>query len=259
MTKLLCDGDLYEQVFYSQEAHFEILAQKQLKVLLPDFHILPFKMFVQGDEGLRRKPDLALVHKDYGVWAVVEVELAHHSLRRHVYPQIKCFSTGRYDDAHAEYLSRKAPVLALSNVAKMVRYVEPRIMVVVNSKEVLEHGWSELSDELGAKMTFLESYRSPRDRVIFRFDGYLPKVKPSRIARARKHEMINVLQCRPSDYFEKHPGDLVIYCGDKPVTWRTFVTADSALLTPCSPIEIERKRNYEIEQSADGRLNLVKL
>lgn len=259
MTKLLCDGELYEQVLYAQESHFESLVEKQLKVLLPDFHVLPFKMFVQGDEGIRRKPDLVLIHKEFGVWAVVEVELAHHSLQQHVFPQIKCFSTGAYDVEHAEYLSNKAPELALSELTKMLRYVEPRVMVVVNSKEVMDRGWSRLADELGAKMTFVESYRSPRDRVIFQVDGYLPRIRATLIARARKHEMINVLQCRPSTYFERHPGDLTIYYDERPMIWRTFVTADSALLTPCSPIEIERRRNYEVQQDSTGRLSLVKL
>ena len=259
MTKLLCNGDLYEKVFYDREAHFESLVRQQLCLLLPDFHILPFKAFVQGEEGLRRKPDLAIVHKEYGSWVVVEVELAHHSLERHVYPQLKCFSTGYYDDAHAEYLRKQNPELSFHSLSRMIKYVAPSVMVLVNSKDVIERGWESLSHELGVRLSFLESYRSPKDRVIFRFDGYLPKVKSARLAGARKHEMINALQCRPVDYFERLGGDLVIYYNSRPIKWRMFTTADAALLTPCAPFEIDRNRNYDITLSKDGRLELTKL
>jgi hypothetical protein len=34
-----------------------------------------------------KKPDLALIDRDYRAWWVVEVELAHHSLHHHVLPE----------------------------------------------------------------------------------------------------------------------------------------------------------------------------
>ena len=255
----MCDDAIYEPVLYDQESHFERIVRSQLAILLPDFYIVPFKIFVQGDEGLRRKPDLAIIHREFGTWAVVEVELAHHSLDRHVYPQMQCFSTGLYDQGHAEYLCRINQELSVENVLYMIKYVEPKLIVIVNSTDVLNRGWGRLSQELGVKLAFLETFRSNRDRAIFRFDGYLPTVNPMRVAGARKHRMINALRCQPIAFFEKRPNELTIYVEDRPVRWRQFATADTVLLTPKTPIELTSSRNYEITQSTDGRLNLVRL
>ena len=120
MTALLRQSRIYEQVFYGQEWHFRSIAKKELTKILPHFAILDFSPFVLGDEGIRRRPDLALVDKNYTMWVVVEVELEKHSLEHHVVPQIRAFATGRYDESHARIIHEKDATLNLDQLNSLI-------------------------------------------------------------------------------------------------------------------------------------------
>ena len=83
MTRLLFDGEWYEAVdgrsWY--ESDFEAVIEAHATSLFPDSHILPFKIAVESEHD-RKIPDLALVDHEYRQWSVIEVEMAHHSLKQ---------------------------------------------------------------------------------------------------------------------------------------------------------------------------------
>ena len=200
MTLLIRQDRTYEQVYYERESHFLGIAKAELSKILPGFSILEFSPFIIGDEGSRRRPDLALVHRNYDMWAVVEVELENHSLEHHVVPQIRAFATGRYDESHAELLHQRDSTLSLEKLCNLTVYQPPVVSVVVNSRLVLSKGWGVLESDYSARLTFLESFRSEDGDVIVSISGYLPTPRPRRVISLKKHKMLNALVCtRPAD------------------------------------------------------------
>ena len=178
MTLMIRQDRTYEQVYYEQESHFLGIVKTELSKLLPGFSILDFSPFIIGDEGSRRRPDLALVHRSYDMWAIVEVEVENHSLDHHVVPQVRTFATGRYDESHAELLHRRDSTLSLEKLRNLTLYQPPVVSVVVNSRLMLDKGWGALESDYSARLTFLESFRSEDGDVIVSISGYLPTPRP---------------------------------------------------------------------------------
>ena len=260
MTRLTHRARIYEQIYYERESDFVPIVKDEFSKILPDFSILDFSPYIIGDEGSRRKPDLALVDRKYRMWAVIEVELEKHSLEHHVIPQIRTFSTGRYDKSHAEMLYKKDPSLNLDNLNRMVAYVLPTILVIVNSRSVLEDGWDILESDHSARLTFLESFRSMDGDVICSISGHLPTPPPSRTIKLKKCEMLNALVCA-------QPNDLPVIVGDhmridwneRPLTWKILRTADRVVLIPPGGFTVRADRNYQVSEIGEKRYQLSML
>lgn len=76
-----------------KEIDFEAEVVKAVACLQPEYWCGVFAgTFVL--EGMRKRADLALLHKSLSHWFVVEVELAGHSFEHHVLPQVRCFRYG---------------------------------------------------------------------------------------------------------------------------------------------------------------------
>ena len=67
------------------------------------------------------KPDLRLVDRELGLWWVVEVELAHHSLKGHVLPQVEILTSGHYGASEAELLTQSIPELDSEAASDLVK------------------------------------------------------------------------------------------------------------------------------------------
>jgi hypothetical protein len=107
MARLLVGSEWYDAVasedFY--EVQFEGLVLQNAASLYPSYFAVPFKTTVTSEHG-SKKPDLALIDRDYRAWWVVEVELAHHSLHHHALPQVQVLATAEYGAPEAEYPAR---------------------------------------------------------------------------------------------------------------------------------------------------------
>ena len=51
-------------------------------------------IFASSEYG-NKQADLVFINRDYTDWVVVEVELSHHSLNSHVFPQAYTFKNGK--------------------------------------------------------------------------------------------------------------------------------------------------------------------
>lgn len=260
MTLLIRQDRTYEQVYYEQESHFLGIVKTELSKVLPGFSILDFSPLIIGDEGLRRRPDLALVHRDYKMWAVVEVELERHSLDHHVVPQVRTFSTGRYNESHATLLHRRDSTLNLEKLCNLTAYSPPVISVVVNSRLVLDDGWDVLESDYSARLTFLESFRSEDGDVIVSISGYLPTPRPSRVISLRKHKMMNALVCpRPEDVPAAIVDDMRMYWRERPYTWPVLRTRDTVVFLAPGGFTVRGDRNYEVARRDETRFELREL
>jgi hypothetical protein len=260
MNLLIRQHRTYEQVFYDNELHFTDIVKIEMSKVLPGFAILGFSPFIIGDEGTRRRPDLALVARNYSMWVVVEVELENHSLDHHVVPQIQAFVSGRYGESHADLLYERDPSLSQDRLRELVKFVPPIVSVIVNSRSVLNDGWEVLESEHSAQLTFLESYRSQDGDVIVSVSGYLPAPQPRPIARLRKQEMMNALFCsRPTDIPAALGDSIRMYWGERPHVWQILRTMDSVVLLAPGGFTVRPDRNYEVLQTDDGRFRLQEM
>ena len=251
---------IYRQVFYDRESHFSSIAKKELAKVLPDFVVLDFSPYILGDEGSRSRPDLALVHKQYRMWAVVEVELDTHSLEHHIEPQIRTFATGRYDESHARYIFEKDPSLNLDYLYNLIPYSPPTVVVVVNSRSVLTEGWANLETEYSARLTFVESFRADNDDVIVSISGYLPTPPAKRIMKLRKQEMMNALVCRqPGDIPATTSDSMCMYWRNRPYVWPVVRTKDMGVFFAPSGVTIRSDRNYQVSEIGKNAYQLHEL
>ena len=260
MTLLIRQYRTYEQVYYDHESHFSAIVKTELAKILPGFSILDFSPLIIGDEGARRRPDLALVDRNYEMWAVVEVELEKHSLEHHVIPQVGTFATGRYDRSHATLLHQKDLTLNLENLCNLTTYLPPVVSVVVNSRSVLEDGWDVLESDYSARLTFLESFRAEDGDVVFSISGYLPTAQPNRIIKLKKHKMMNALVCtQPRDIPAAIVDKIRMYKGKRPHTWSVLRTLDTVVFLAPGGFTVRADRNYEVLRIGEGIYRLHEL
>ena len=257
MTVLKRLGRIYEQVSYNLEADFSNVVKAELSEMLPAFSVLDFSPYIIGEEGSRRRPDLAIVHKDCSMWLVVEVELDWHPLESHVIPQVRTFATGNYDRSHADLLHRKDPTLDIDKLRNLTTYHSPTISVVVNSRSVLENGWHALELDYSAQLTFIESFRARNGDVIFSVSGYLPTPPPAGIIKFKKQEMLNALICtRPGDFPADVIDEIEMYWGDHLRKWPVLRTMDAVLLLSPGGFTFRGDRNYEVRKNDSQKYEL---
>lgn len=260
MTLLIRQRRMYEQVYYEYESHFSAIVKTELGKILPRFSILDFSPFIIGDEGSRRRPDLALVDRNYEMWAVVEVELDKHSLEHHVVPQVRTFTTGRYDESHATLLHQKDLTLNLEHLRNLTTYTPPVVSVIVNSRSVLEDGWDVLESDHSARLTFLESFRSEDGDVVVAISGYLPAPQPRRIIKLKKQKMMNALVCaQPMDIPVEIADEMRLYWRERPYTWQVLRTMDTVIFLAPGGFTVREDRNYEVRGMGEGKYQLHEL
>ncbi|MEX1829772.1 hypothetical protein [Luteibacter sp. CQ10] len=120
------------------EQQFEYMVVQALCAAYPDYRCITLGGATFRHQQERRKPDLALVARDYSHWFVVEVELSSHSLDHHVLPQVRCFSLGEPEQSCITALSNG---LGLSfNRSATIATLLPRGAVVVSNR--WNHAWA---------------------------------------------------------------------------------------------------------------------
>ena len=260
MTLLVRQARIYEQVYYDRESDFQPVVKAELAKVLPNFSILDFSPYIIGDEGRRRKPDLALVDRSYRMWAIVEVELESHSLKNHVIPQIQAFATGDYGKSHAEILYEKDPTLDLDRLCNLTVYTLPTILVVVNSRSVLMDDWDILESEYSVHLTFLETFRSLEGDVVFSISGYFPVPPPDKTIKLKKHKMLNALVCsRPEDIPAAVMDKICIYWHERPLIWQVIRTADMVIFLAPGGFTVRMDRNYQAHKTKEGKYHLCEI
>ncbi len=113
------------------ENRFEATALRVLKSLHPTCHVFQFKPTVSYN-GTGWRPDLALVEKNMGYWFVIEVEIATHSLQRHIMPQVTAFRFGDYGQEACQKLSENLSI-TLQQAQTLIKHVPQYVAVVSNS------------------------------------------------------------------------------------------------------------------------------
>ena len=236
------------------ESEFEAVIRSRAQSLFPQFHVVPFRMAVESEDG-RRIPDLALVDLSYRFWWVVEVEMAHHSLYRHVLPQVSAFAGGRYGVEHADYLARNSDDLDKVALQDMVLGAQPRVIVVVN-RNVPD--WIEPIRRFDALVTVVEIFRSGRNQHILRVNGDYPYAEDAQIV-----SMCRLDKNIPNLVQIDSPAGLGIVSGEQIeidfngglTNWSRLDTSDRVWLVPTGRNPLEAGKEYHLLRDTDRSLS----
>ena len=255
--RLLLSGEWFDAVSSEgqYESDFESIILSRASSLFPQFHVVPFRIPVESEEG-RRIPDLALVDSLYRFWWVVEVEMAHHSLHGHVIPQVEVFARGKYGDEHADHLAAIRKELHRDALRDMIMSAQPRVLVLVNRN--VPH-WIEAIHRLDGIVTIVEIFRSERNQHILRINGDYPEAEETHIASLCRLEktLPNLLQVDSPAALGVAPGErIAIEFNGGLTSWSRLDTLDKVWLVPSGRNPLVTNQEYLIMKDADSRLIL---
>jgi len=157
------------------EAEFEAVALRILARLYPSCYVFKFKPLVQ-ENGLYWRPDLAIVDKECRYWFVVEVEIATHSLERHVLPQVRAFRDGDYESDLCAAAIAASTGLAHDEAATLIRYVPRYVAVVSNHEDVI---WASSLAQENIQYLSVVSYERPVGPPAYLVTGLLSPAQRS--------------------------------------------------------------------------------
>lgn len=233
MARLVVQGHRYDSLSSSAflEREYERLVIQEAAQLFPGLRVVPFTEPVHYD-GVWKKPDVALLDPRCRTWWVGEVELAHHSLRGHVLPQVEVLARGDYGDRHAAALARSAPDIDAGLINAMLRGAQPAVAVIVN--EPVPDWRAPLTRE-GALLVIVEVFRSDIRLPVFRINGHDLVVPGDVLTTCRVDPLMpRMLQVdAPTALQIGDPeSEIEIGYGGTVTRWRLFTTADRTYLSP---------------------------
>jgi hypothetical protein len=254
LARLVVDGHRYDGLSSSAflEREYERLIVQEADQLFPGLRVVTFNEPVQHD-GVWKKPDLALLDPECRVWWVGEVELAHHSFRSHVLPQIEVLARGDYGDRHAAALSAVAPDIDPTRIRAMLRGAQPTVAVIVNEPS---QEWRAPLAREGAVLVIVEVFRSPARLPVFRINGHELVIPGDVLTTCRVDPLM------PRMLRVDAPGALafdsdteieIAYRGSI-TRWRLFATADRTYRSPVRGSPWPEGSTLRIISGQDGRL-----
>lgn len=151
------------------EIAFEAEVVKALCCLYPSYRCGVFKGSFKFS-GERRSADLALIHKRLSHWFVIEVELASHSLDRHVVPQVRCFRFGDPEPACVTSLCSGFPDLSRTEAENLIRYVPLHVAVIANR---LDPHWQAVLSGLDVQLLSVSVFEGQGGKRAHEIEGQL--------------------------------------------------------------------------------------
>lgn len=255
MARLLIDGDWHYPIASESqfESDYEALIVSQADLLFPGCYLVPFKVPVESEEGCKI-PDLVLIDSQYRQWWVVEIEMAHHSLERHVMPQVEVFSRGKYGSEHVAYLLNHSGSLDRASLENMLKGSQPRVLVIVNRSVP---GWYEPIHRLNGMLVVIEVFRSSRNRYTLLANDDWPGVDPEHVITTCQVD--NVIRTflkinSPAGLPVAHGERVSIQLAGGVTVWTRIDISDSVWLQPTERNPLEANRSYSIVRNSNGEL-----
>ena len=254
--RLLFNQDWFEPISSEgqYESDFENLVVAGADSLFPGYHVVPFKIRVESEDG-GKVPDFALVDRRYRHWWVVEVEMAHHSLHHHVIPQVEVFARGKYGQEHSDYMADRCGALDRSALADMIKGAQPRVLVVVNQAVP---DWLEPMRRLDGLVAVIEVFRSARNQHILRIDGDHPANDEDNVVSLCRLDsgFLRLLQVdSPAALGVENGEPVCIRYQGRLTDWFRMDVSDRVWLYPANRNPLSANRDYVISREPDGHLS----
>jgi hypothetical protein len=251
MARILLGDEWFEEMASTSlyETEFENILFQEATRIFPEYHPVPFKAIVLSDDG-DAKADFALIHRDYRSWWVVEAEMGHHSLDRHVLPQIRRLSRATYADAEAQYLCDQAPSLDCARIKEMIKGQQPRVLVVVNVPVPV---WREHLRPFGAVLAIFQIFRSRFNRYVYRLNGDFPSENNEIISTCRCWDIHRFLKIdSPTQLDIKRGETITLHHETGALEWERVDIADAVLLHALRGHPLQKNLVYQIVKQSDG-------
>lgn len=257
MARFLLGDEWFDQLSSTSlyENEYERLLLSNASSLFPDYHVVEFKPIIQSEQGTAR-PDLALVDRELRAWWVVEVELAHHSLKGHVLPQVEILTSGRYGASEADVLNHSIPSLDSESALNLVKGSQPPVLVIVNQARP---GWHDPIAQVGASLMVAEVFRSSRNAHAIRANGAYPTIAGDSVSDCVVDGALPgflVVQS-PARLDAPQGTRLEIEIAGTITEWTRLDVQDRVWLKPHGADPLEGRRGpFSLSRSEDGRLLL---
>ena len=254
MTRIVEGGEVYEDISssYLSEKQFEKIVIQESDTLYPEYYAVQFKKTVSSEEG-KAEADMALVHKGYKEWWVVEVEMSRHSLGSHVVPQVTKLSRAEYGPAEAQYLSSQSADLSEDRMLTLMKGSPPGMLIIVDEAVP---DWSAALNPHDVSVAYFQVFRSERNSHAFYVRGDHPSPPGEVVTRCRAtphvHRLVEVDSpaaeaLRGSETFNiLHDGRIT--------KWVKQHTADTVFLRCKHSNPLEPQKEYKILRKESGKL-----
>lgn len=177
------------------ETEFQRTLKQHVNNVFPDYITVNFHLPICAErEEAKKKPDLAMIGKDYKDWWIVEVELSEHRLE-HVLGQIRVFSEGEYNPFRvSKYIieqnsKENDEKLDEDKLIELIRENQPKVLVVIDEAKP---EFEEPLAKYKAKLCIFQVFRNTNGREAYRLDGEYPEV-PHAQSHCRYHKTIRNL------------------------------------------------------------------
>jgi len=177
------DGRWYEElrtVAYYVESDLEKWILQHSRSIFPQHFVFPFKRSVLGETAATsRRPDLAIVRRDFSAWSIIEVEIEGHELR-HVLEQTRVFAEGNYnvpemaDYAHKQLNRISGRAISLERITNLLADHVPSVLVIADMHTT---DWQEKLNAAGVEFCVFEVYKNASGQYVYRTFGQFPAVR----------------------------------------------------------------------------------
>lgn len=233
------------------ESAFEAEVIRALSCLQPDYICGVFSgAFVL--EGLRRVSDLALIHRSFSHWFVVEVELAGHSLEHHVLPQVRCFRYGMPEATCVTSLLRAFDFLSPEQASGLLEVVPRFVAVIANRADPM---WLTQLSALDVQLLTVSIYRNEKGVTAREVEGTLTATEES-LGFGRYSEIDRCLSIASSCGLK--PGQIqVIDQFGVPSSWTVREDLGKLWISrDCGPALLTHNSYVQVIRAFDGRVYL---
>lgn len=198
MSRVLIPGDgaWYHElkaVAYYGESDLERVIRDHVRSLFPDFYVFPYKRDVaRRDASETKRPDLAMVRRDFSAWGVIEIELSEKNLT-HVLEQTSCFKAGEYNTPEtAKYIRGQLrahckKMASLGRLQDLITHKLPTVLVIADAHV---DAWERPLKQAGVDLCIFQIFKNTRGHYIYRALGDYPII-PAREAHCRRHPTLS--------------------------------------------------------------------
>jgi hypothetical protein len=197
------------------------------------------------------RPDLALIAKNWSHWFVIEVELASHSLERHVLPQVLAFQYGTLLPDCSSALARALRV-DLTQAQTLTSFVPRSVAVIANKRDIR---WEAALRAYSIQFLALSILRSSGGLEALEIDGTL-EVVAQNLGFGQYSATDRSLRFHRGVALPE--GCLLLEDRDgAPAEWDSVRTTDGLWLTKRVGVpDLENSQHYQVIRTIDGRLSL---
>jgi hypothetical protein len=255
MARILVDERWYEPVSSRSilESEYEHSILRYSGFLFPGYFCTRFSTLVESDYG-SSKADLVLVDDEYRGWTVVEAELEHHSLARHVEPQMRRLVNGRYGESHALAISQNHPSIDFQRMLGLIRSKEPDFLVVVPS-EIPE--WRSTLGNLGVGIAVVEIFSDDLGRRVVTYEGDGPEEwDQGHVSRLKRDPVLPRAFRLQTPSALPNVDSLTLRYRGFLTTWRVVRAQRATYICPNGTLDLEEDGSYVILKDQYGNLEI---